>query len=85
MMSIVLSAQIKLGAGSTDVGNAPVNSGFTFSYSQQIYTKQEIHADAAGNITGLKFYLTLSANPSYLSNWVDSCWGNDSGLFRYGY
>ncbi|MDW9381813.1 T9SS type A sorting domain-containing protein [Chryseobacterium sp. JV558] len=70
MISIVLSAQIKLGAGSTDTGNAPVNSGFTFSYSQQIYTKQEINADAAGNITGLKFYLTPSANPSYLSNWV---------------
>lgn len=70
MLSIVLSAQIKLGAGSTDPGNAPVNSGFAFSYSQQIYTKQEINADAAGNITGLKFYLTPSANPSYLSNWV---------------
>ena len=70
MLSIVLSAQIKLGAGSTDTGNAPVNSGFAFSYSQQIYTKQEINADAAGNITGLKFYLTPSANPSYLSNWV---------------
>ncbi|MFS4470646.1 T9SS type A sorting domain-containing protein [Chryseobacterium sp. T20] len=70
MLSIVLSAQIKLGAGSTDTGNAPVNSGFVYSYSQQIYTKQEINADAAGNITGLKFYLTSSASPAYLSNWV---------------
>ncbi|QXU49310.1 T9SS type A sorting domain-containing protein [Chryseobacterium sp. D764] len=70
MISIVLSAQIKLGGNSTATGNAPVNSGYSYSYSQQIYKKQEINADTAGNITGLKFYLAPSANPSYLSNWV---------------
>jgi len=68
MMSIVLSAQIKLGAGSTDVGNAPVSNALR-SYSQQIYTKQEINADAAGNITGLKFYVTPSANMGYVAQW----------------
>ncbi|MCP1300128.1 T9SS type A sorting domain-containing protein [Chryseobacterium sp. S0630] len=69
MVSIVLSAQIKLGAGSTDTGNAPVNTDYSTSYSQQIFTKQEINADAAGNITGLKFYVTSSANPAYSSSW----------------
>lgn len=68
MVSIVLSAQIKLGAGSTDVGNAPVGNAFR-SYSQQIYTKQEINADAAGNITGLKFYVAPSANMGYAAQW----------------
>ncbi|MEJ5052603.1 T9SS type A sorting domain-containing protein [Chryseobacterium culicis] len=68
-VSIVLSAQIKLGAGSTDTGNAPVNTDYSTSYSQQIFTKQEINADTAGNITGLKFYVTSSANPYYQSNW----------------
>ncbi|RQO42356.1 hypothetical protein DBR39_00335 [Chryseobacterium sp. KBW03] len=69
MVSIVLSAQIKLGEGSTATGNAPVNSGYFSSYSQQIFTKQEINTDAAGNITGLKFYVTSSANPFYQSTW----------------
>ncbi|TZF95145.1 T9SS type A sorting domain-containing protein [Chryseobacterium panacisoli] len=68
MISIVLSAQIKLGEGSTITGNAPVSSAF-ISYSQQIYTKQEINADAAGNITGLKFYVTPSANMGYAAQW----------------
>ncbi|KAA2220433.1 T9SS type A sorting domain-containing protein [Chryseobacterium sediminis] len=68
MISIVLSAQIKLGGGSTATGSTPVSNAFS-SYSQQIYTKQEINADAAGNITGLKFYVTPSANMGYVAQW----------------
>jgi hypothetical protein len=68
MVGIILSAQIKLGAGSTATGNAPVSNA-SRAYSQQIYTKQEINADAAGNITGIKFYVAPSANMGYGAKW----------------
>ncbi len=70
MVSIILNAQITLGEGSTAVGNLPINTNYQYSYSQQIFTKQEINANAAGNITGLKFYLDPSADITNSSDWV---------------
>ncbi len=70
MTGILLSAQINLGEGSTDTGNAPVNTNYGYSYTQQIFTKQEINANAAGNITGLKFYLDPSAVIDNSIDWV---------------
>ncbi|WP_307446332.1 MULTISPECIES: T9SS type A sorting domain-containing protein [Chryseobacterium] len=70
MISLSLSAQISLGTGSTDVGVAPVSTYYGYSYVQQIYTKQEINANAAGNITGLKFYLDPSMSLTNSSNWT---------------
>ncbi|WP_082140523.1 T9SS type A sorting domain-containing protein [Chryseobacterium sp. FH2] len=70
MVSMTLSAQISLGVGSTNVGPAPISSYYGYSYVQQIFTKQEINASAAGNITGLKFYLDSSASLANSSNWT---------------
>lgn len=67
---ITLNAQINLGAGGTDVGVAPVSTYYSYSYVQQIFTKQEINANAAGNITGLKFYLDPSSSITSSSDWV---------------
>ncbi|WP_160136765.1 T9SS type A sorting domain-containing protein [Chryseobacterium sp. c4a] len=70
MVSIILNAQITLGEGSTAVGNVPINTNYGYSYSQQIFTKQEINASAAGNITGLKFFANPSAGLDNSSSWV---------------
>ncbi|MDN3694089.1 Ig-like domain-containing protein [Chryseobacterium tructae] len=70
MVSLILNAQITLGEGSTAVGNVPINTNYNYSYSQQIFTKQEINASAAGNITGLKFYANPSASFEDSSAWV---------------
>lgn len=70
MISVSLTAQINLGTGSTDVGVAPVSTYYGYSYVQQIYTKQEINANAAGSITGLKFYLDPSMSLTNSSDWV---------------
>ncbi|WP_336959630.1 T9SS type A sorting domain-containing protein [Chryseobacterium contaminans] len=70
MVSMFLSAQITLGEGSTMVGKVPVDSYWEYSYSQQIFTKQEINANAAGNITGLKFYLDPAGDITNSSDWV---------------
>lgn len=70
MISVALSAQIDLGTGSTEVGQAPVSTYYGYSYTQQIFTKQEINANAAGNITGLKFYLDPSMSIDNSSDWV---------------
>jgi hypothetical protein len=67
---MILNAQIDLGTGSTTVGPAPVSTYFGYSYVQQIFTKQEINANAAGNITGLKFYLGPDATLDNSSDWV---------------
>lgn len=69
-ISMTLAAQINLGAGSTDVGAAPISTYYGYSYVQQIYTRQEINANAAGNITGLKFYLDPSMSIDNSSQWV---------------
>lgn len=70
MTGMLLSAQINLGEGSTDFGNAPINTNYEYSYTQQIFTKQEINTNAAGNITGLKFYLDPSSVIDNSLNWV---------------
>ncbi|WP_294229253.1 T9SS type A sorting domain-containing protein [uncultured Chryseobacterium sp.] len=69
-LSMSLPAQISLGAGSTSVGVAPISTYYGYSYVQQIFTKQEINANAAGNITGLKFYLDPSASIANSSQWT---------------
>lgn len=69
-LSMTFSAQITLGSGSTDVGVAPISTYYGYSYVQQIFTKQEINASAAGNITGLKFYIDPSMSISNSSQWV---------------
>ncbi|MBW8523395.1 T9SS type A sorting domain-containing protein [Chryseobacterium chendengshani] len=70
LLNLVLNAQITLGAGNTTVGTAPVSTYYGYSYVQQIFTKNEINANAAGNITGLKFYLNPSSVIANSSNWV---------------
>lgn len=69
-LSMMLNAQITLGAGSTNVGIAPISTYYGYSYVQQIFTKQEINANAAGNITGLKFYMDPSMSIDNSSEWV---------------
>lgn len=69
-VSMGISAQITLGAGSVDIGVAPISTYYEYSYVQQIFTKQEINANAARNITGLKFYLDPSLSISSSSQWV---------------
>lgn len=69
-VSMVLSAQITLGEGSTSTGIAPVNTYYGYSYTQQIFTKQEINANAAGNITGLKFYIGPNENIDDSDEWT---------------
>jgi len=70
MISMIMNAQIDLGAGSTSVGVAPVSTYYGYSYVQQIFPKQEINANAAGNITGLKFYLSPNAVLTNSSDWT---------------
>ncbi|WP_312390265.1 hypothetical protein [Chryseobacterium sp.] len=70
LISLTFNAQINLNIGSTAVGTAPVSSFFSYSYVQQIYPKQEINANAAGNITGLTFYIDPSATINDSSSWT---------------
>lgn len=70
MVSMFLSAQITLGGGSTMVGKVPIDNYWEYSYSQQIFKKQEINTNAAGNITGLKFYVDPTVNITNASDWV---------------
>ena len=70
ILSMSLCAQITLGGGSTNVGVAPISTYYGYSYVQQIFTKQEINANAAGNITGLKFYLNPASSLSSSSQWT---------------
>lgn len=71
LISMALNAQIDLGmGGSTAVGSLPISTAIAYCYSQQIFTKQEINANTAENITGLKFYMNPSMSISNSSNWV---------------
>lgn len=70
MVSLIFNAQITLGEGSTIVGNVPINTNYGYSYSQQIFTKQEINANAAGNISGLKLFVEPSMNFNNSSSWT---------------
>ncbi|KFF03737.1 hypothetical protein [Chryseobacterium luteum] len=69
-IALTLNAQINLNIGSTNVGTAPISSFFSYSYVQQIYPRQELNASAAGNITGLTFYVDPSATISDSSDWT---------------
>lgn len=69
-VSVFLSAQITLGEGSTKVGRVPVDNFSSYSFSQQIFKKEEINTNAAGNITGLKFYMDPTAGITNSSDWV---------------
>lgn len=70
IFSMTLGAQVSLGTGSTDVGAAPISTYYGYSYVQQIFTKQEINTNAAGNITGLKFYMDPTMPLTNSSDWV---------------
>lgn len=70
MVSMFLSAQITLGEGSTKVGRVPIDNFSSYSYSQQIFKKEEINTNAAGNITGIKFYLDAASAINNSSDWV---------------
>lgn len=67
---LTVNAQININIGSTNVGAAPVSSFFSYSYVQQIYPKQEVNTNAAGNITGLTFYVDPSVTLNDSSNWT---------------
>lgn len=69
-IAFTLNAQINLNIGSTNVGTAPISSFFSYSYVQQIYPKQELNANAAGNLTGLTFYVDPSATINDSSDWT---------------
>ncbi|MCU7615925.1 T9SS type A sorting domain-containing protein [Chryseobacterium sp. PBS4-4] len=69
-LNMAMNAQITLGTGSSSVGIAPISTYYGYSYVQQIFTKNEINANAAGNITGLKFYLSPSSSIVNSSSWV---------------
>jgi len=70
LISLAFNAQININIGSTNVGTAPISSFFSYSYVQQIYPKQEVNANVAGNITGLTFYIDPSSTISDSSNWT---------------
>lgn len=70
LVNLALNAQITLGTGNTAVGVAPISTYYGYSYVQQIFTKNEINANAAGNITGLKFYLSTSSSIANSSSWT---------------
>lgn len=70
IISMTINAQVNLGIGSTNVGVAPISTYYGYSYVQQIFTKQEINANAAGNITGVKFYLDPTSSIANSSEWV---------------
>ncbi|KQT26264.1 hypothetical protein ASG22_06225 [Chryseobacterium sp. Leaf405] len=68
LLGTLINAQITLGSGtsaagtSTSIATVPWSTYYGYSYAQQILTKANINASAAGNITGLKFY--MGANSS---------------------
>jgi trimeric autotransporter adhesin len=63
LLGTLINAQITLGSGttaagvSTSIATVPWSTYYGYSYAQQILTKANINASAAGNITGLKFYM----------------------------
>lgn len=63
------SAQITLGSGTT-TSYYPVYPYYGYTYSQQIFPKSEINANAAGNITGLKFYCASTVSLTNSNDWT---------------
>ncbi|MBW8361057.1 MAG: fibronectin type III domain-containing protein [Kaistella sp.] len=69
LIGTLSNAQITLGSG-TATGVAPISTYYGYSYVQQIFPKAEINANAAGNITGLRFYLDATATIALSDDWV---------------
>ncbi|WP_083997446.1 T9SS type A sorting domain-containing protein [Chryseobacterium angstadtii] len=70
LIATLVNAQVVLGGGTTQGGYMPVDVNYGYNYSQQIFAKTEINASAAGNITGVKFYLPNNADISKTVDWV---------------
>jgi hypothetical protein len=70
LIASITNAQIMLGSGTTQGGYVPVDVNYGYNYTQQIFTKSEINANAAGNITGMKFYLPNNADITKSVDWV---------------
>ncbi|AKK73591.1 hypothetical protein OK18_14150 [Chryseobacterium gallinarum] len=70
LIAFITNAQVTLGSGTTQTGYVPIDVNFGYNYTQQIVTKNDINAVAAGNITGLKFYLPNNADISKSVDWV---------------
>jgi len=70
LIATFVNAQVTLGSGTTQGGYAPVDVNYGYNYTQQIFTKSEINATAAGNITGIKFYLPNNADITKSVDWV---------------
>jgi len=62
------NAQISIGTGTT-VGPLPISTYDNYTYSQQIYSKNEINASMGGDITGVKFYAKPGDPFSNSSSW----------------
>ncbi len=69
LIATVTNAQINLGSGTTQTGIAPIDVNWGYSYTQQIFTKTEIGAASAGNITAVKFFLPAAADISNSVAW----------------
>ncbi|RCU42997.1 T9SS type A sorting domain-containing protein [Chryseobacterium lacus] len=69
LIATVTNAQINLGSGTTQTGIAPIDVNYGYSYTQQIFTKTEIGAASAGNITAVKFFLPAAADISNSVGW----------------
>lgn len=70
LIAAFMNAQIALGSGTSQGGIFPVDVNYGYNYTQQIFTKSEINTSAAGNITGLTFYLPGNADISKSVDWV---------------
>lgn len=70
LIATFVNAQVTLGSGNTQGGYAPVDVNYGYNYTQQIFTKSEINTSAAGNITGVKFYLPSNADITKSVDWV---------------
>ncbi|MDH5034296.1 T9SS type A sorting domain-containing protein [Chryseobacterium cucumeris] len=70
LIASIMNAQVTLGSGTSQGGYVPVDVNYGYNYTQQIFTKSEINASAAGTITGMKFYLPNNADISKSVDWV---------------
>ncbi|SHL63532.1 T9SS type A sorting domain-containing protein [Chryseobacterium polytrichastri] len=69
LIATFLNAQIVLGSGTTKGGYAPIDVNYGYNFTEQIFTKSEINS-TAGNITGVKFYLSNTSDISKSVDWV---------------
>lgn len=70
LIAAFMNAQVALGSGTSQGGAFPADVNYGYNYTQQIFTKSEINTSAAGNITGLTFYLPNNADISKSVDWV---------------